>query len=123
MGQELWTNVDQYLNERLVEPDDGPGMALESNAASGLTPYDVSPSQGKLLYLLARISSARQILEIGTLGGYSHSPQAHAGACRCAGGRGITAVPRFAVGLSLRATGRGGGELRVIASVTEPGVI
>jgi predicted O-methyltransferase YrrM len=31
----------------------------------------VSPTQGKLLQLLARIQGARRILEIGTLGGYS----------------------------------------------------
>src|SRR5207249_9128154 len=31
----------------------------------------VSPLQGKLLHLLARLSQARKILEIGTLGGYS----------------------------------------------------
>ena len=31
----------------------------------------MSPSQGKLLHLLARIAGGRTILEIGTLGGYS----------------------------------------------------
>ena len=31
----------------------------------------VAPTQGKLLYLLARLQGARRILEIGTLGGYS----------------------------------------------------
>jgi predicted O-methyltransferase YrrM len=36
-----------------------------------LPAINVSPNQGKLLYLLARIQGARKILEIGTLGGYS----------------------------------------------------
>jgi predicted O-methyltransferase YrrM len=31
----------------------------------------VTPSQGKLLHILARLQGARHILEIGTLGGYS----------------------------------------------------
>jgi len=31
----------------------------------------VSPAQGKLLNLLARMMKARRILEFGTLGGYS----------------------------------------------------
>ena len=31
----------------------------------------MSPAQGKLLYLLARMNRAKRILEIGTLGGYS----------------------------------------------------
>src|ERR1019366_10633585 len=44
---------------------------LRANAAAGLPPHDVSPAQGKLLHLLARMSGARRILEIGTLGGYS----------------------------------------------------
>jgi predicted O-methyltransferase YrrM len=36
-----------------------------------LPSIDVSPVQGKLLHLLARIRGAKRILEIGTLGGYS----------------------------------------------------
>jgi predicted O-methyltransferase YrrM len=45
--------------------------ALESSAAAGLPAIQVAPNQGKLLYLLARLSGARNMLEIGTLGGYS----------------------------------------------------
>ncbi|MEO8689383.1 MAG: O-methyltransferase [Solirubrobacteraceae bacterium] len=45
--------------------------ALEASAAAGLPPADVSPAQGRLLELLARLCGARAILEIGTLGGYS----------------------------------------------------
>lgn len=33
--------------------------------------HHVSPSQGKLLHLLARLQGARTALELGTLGGYS----------------------------------------------------
>jgi predicted O-methyltransferase YrrM len=44
---------------------------LRASAAAGLPPHNVSPNQGKLLQLLARIQGARSILEIGTLGGYS----------------------------------------------------
>jgi predicted O-methyltransferase YrrM len=40
-------------------------------AEAGLPSINVAPNQGKLLHLLARISNARRILEIGTLGGYS----------------------------------------------------
>ena len=32
---------------------------------------EVAPTGGKLLWLLARVSGARRVLEIGTLGGYS----------------------------------------------------
>jgi predicted O-methyltransferase YrrM len=44
---------------------------LKSSAEAGLPSINVAPNQGKLLHLLARISNARRILEIGTLGGYS----------------------------------------------------
>jgi predicted O-methyltransferase YrrM len=37
----------------------------------GLRPINVSATGGQLLHLLALISGARRILEIGTLGGYS----------------------------------------------------
>jgi predicted O-methyltransferase YrrM len=69
--QARWTAVDRYLAEMLVPPDAVLEAALEANAAAGLPPHDVSPMQGKLLWLLARSQGARAILEIGTLGGYS----------------------------------------------------
>ncbi len=71
MPQELWTEVDRYLNDRLVPADPALDAALKANAAAGLPVIDVAPNQGKLLYLLATLIGARRILEIGTLGGYS----------------------------------------------------
>lgn len=71
MNQEQWTAVDQYITDTLVRPDATLEEVLRASAAAGLPPYNVSPNQGKLLYLLARIQGARSILEIGTLGGYS----------------------------------------------------
>src|SRR5262245_34963784 len=71
MNQELWTAVDRYITDTLVRPDATLDEVLRESAAAGLPPYNVSPNQGKLLYLLARIQRARSILEIGTLGGYS----------------------------------------------------
>jgi len=44
---------------------------LAANKAAELPAIDVAPNQGKLLQLLAKLVSARRILEIGTLGGYS----------------------------------------------------
>ncbi|WP_248490015.1 O-methyltransferase [Tsukamurella sp. PLM1] len=71
MSSEKWAEVDTYL-EATVAPD---GADLEpiraAQAAGGLPDIAVSPTQGKFLYLLARIAGARRILEIGTLGGYS----------------------------------------------------
>ena len=52
---------------------------------AGCPSIDVSPAQGKFLNLLVKISGARRILEIGTLGGYS-TALAGQGACRRAAG-------------------------------------
>jgi predicted O-methyltransferase YrrM len=71
MTQELWTAVDQYITDWLLPPDPSLASALEASAAAGLPAINVSPSQGKLLHLLARLQGARAILEVGTLGGYS----------------------------------------------------
>ena len=71
MTQEQWTAVDRYLADLLVPSDASLEAALAANAEAGLPPADVSPTQGKLLQLLARLSGARMILELGTLGGYS----------------------------------------------------
>jgi predicted O-methyltransferase YrrM len=69
--------------------------ALRESAAAGLPAIHVSPSQGKMLHLLARALGARRILEIGTLGGYSTIWLARA---LPAGGRLVTleADPRHA---------------------------
>jgi predicted O-methyltransferase YrrM len=71
MTEELWTTVDRYLADQLVPPDPALDAALEAIAAAGLPAISVSPTLGKLLYLLARVQGARTILEVGTLGAYS----------------------------------------------------
>jgi predicted O-methyltransferase YrrM len=71
MSPDLWTAVDRYLVEQLIPTDPVLEAAREANAVAGLPAIDVSPVQGKLLHLLARMQRAERILEIGTLGGYS----------------------------------------------------
>jgi predicted O-methyltransferase YrrM len=71
MNQAQWTAVDDYLTKALVRPDAILDAVLRACEAAGLPPANVSPNQGKLLQLLARMHGARAILEIGTLGGYS----------------------------------------------------
>jgi predicted O-methyltransferase YrrM len=71
MTEELWTAVDRYLGDLLAPGDPALEEALVTSAAAGLPAINVSPVQGKLLHLLARAIGARNILEIGTLGGYS----------------------------------------------------
>jgi predicted O-methyltransferase YrrM len=71
VDQELWTEVDRYITDLLVPPDPVLDAALEASTAAGLPEIQVAPNQGKLLHLIARLQSARAILELGTLGGYS----------------------------------------------------
>jgi len=95
MTQELWTSVDQYIADQLVPADPALKAALETSAAAGFPSINVSPNQGKLLHIFARLVGARTILEIGTLGGYSTIWMARA---LSPGGRLITleADPRHA---------------------------
>ena len=72
MSQEIWSEVDRYVAERLLGDADPVFEAiLRANAAGGLPAIDVSPAQGKFLHLMVKITGARRVLEIGTLGGYS----------------------------------------------------
>jgi predicted O-methyltransferase YrrM len=71
MTQELWTAVDRYIGDRLLAEDPVLDAALAASDAAGLPAIAITPNQGKLLGLLARIHGARSILELGTLGAYS----------------------------------------------------
>lgn len=71
MNQATWTAVDGYLAEQLLPPDPILEEALAACAAAGLPAINVTPNQGALLQILARLAGAGRILEIGTLGGYS----------------------------------------------------
>jgi predicted O-methyltransferase YrrM len=71
LDQKHWSTVDDYLVAKLVKPDAALDKALAESDRGGLPAINVSPCQGKLLHLIARMIAARRILEIGTLGGYS----------------------------------------------------
>ena len=71
MGIDQWTAVDEYLAGLLLPDDPVLEQALADSKAAGLPAINVAPNQGRFLELLARMAGARNILEIGTLGGYS----------------------------------------------------
>ncbi|KIW32806.1 uncharacterized protein PV07_04326 [Cladophialophora immunda] len=71
-----WTAVDQYTNGHLLGPSRNPyhaalEFAQSNSRAKGLPDIAVFPAQGKLLSLQIQITGAKNILEVGTLGGYS----------------------------------------------------
>jgi predicted O-methyltransferase YrrM len=71
MTEELWSNVEHYIADSLVQSDAALDAALVASDAAGLPSINVSPNHGKLLHILASMIRATRILEIGTLGGYS----------------------------------------------------
>lgn len=71
MSLEQWTAVDRYITDLLVPPDAALDATLKASADAELPAINVTPNLGKFLWLLAKIQGARNILEIGTLAGYS----------------------------------------------------
>jgi predicted O-methyltransferase YrrM len=71
MTQQLWTSVDDYITKLFVRSDPIMQETLAASETAGLPSISVAPNEGKLLMLLAQLCGARNILEIGTLGGYS----------------------------------------------------
>ena len=69
--QKTWTQVDRYFSDLLLPSDSALEAALAANHKAKLPAIDVTPLLGQFLSLMVRISGARRILEIGTLGGYS----------------------------------------------------
>lgn len=69
--QDLLGSIDAYVEGLFAPADAALENALRRTREAGLPEIQVSPSEGKLLQVLAGISGARRILEIGTLGGYS----------------------------------------------------
>ncbi|MFI7410094.1 O-methyltransferase [Streptomyces sp. NPDC049627] len=66
-----WDDVDEYFSAHLSPEDDALQAALRDSEAAELPMINVTAPQGKFLQLLAEIQGARNILEIGTLAGYS----------------------------------------------------
>src|SRR5438445_7048010 len=71
MPNDQLIEIDRYIEQLCVPGNDVFEQALRDAAAAGLPEIHVSPNEGKLLYLLAKIAGARRMLEIGLLGGYS----------------------------------------------------
>ena len=67
----IFRKVDDWIESQYLRPDAALIQALADSDAAGLPEIHVSPNEGQILYLLAKISGAKRILEIGLLGGYS----------------------------------------------------
>jgi predicted O-methyltransferase YrrM len=65
------TAVDDYIAALFAPTDEPLRSALADAEAAGLPSINISPVEGKLLWMLTRLVGARSIVEVGTLGGFS----------------------------------------------------
>ncbi len=63
--------IEGRITDLFAAEDDALRAARAATVANDMPEIQISPSQGRLLQLLARMIGARNILEIGALGGYS----------------------------------------------------
>lgn len=63
--------MNQYIENVFTNQDDVLMEVLRSIEDNGMPSKSVSPTSGKLLTMLVSISGAKNVLEIGALGGYS----------------------------------------------------
>jgi caffeoyl-CoA O-methyltransferase len=73
----LLTTPDDYVNQ-LYPEDEELQYVIEAIREHGMPEVSVAPAYGRLLTMLVQTAGARNILEIGALGGYS-------GICLCRG--------------------------------------
>ncbi len=71
MGMEIFEQVDEYIRDLVGSEDEILKATNDSVNEANIPPISVSANQGKFLQVLAKICNARNILEIGTLVGYS----------------------------------------------------
>lgn len=71
MNQQLFESVDQYIGDLMGDEDVVLKETIQSMIDADIPAISVSANQGKFLQLIAKMSNAKCILELGTLGGYS----------------------------------------------------
>jgi predicted O-methyltransferase YrrM len=79
-----WTAVDEYMNSHLLAPSrnkyhDALQFARSNSREKGLMDIAVFAAQGKMLAMQIKLTGAKNVLEVGTLGGYSAIWMASAG--------------------------------------------
>ncbi len=68
---EIRKSIETDITQLFAAEDEGLHYALAAAKEAGLPEIQISPVQGKFLQLLAAACQARNILEIGSLAGYS----------------------------------------------------
>lgn len=71
MDENIFQKVDHYISSLLIHEDEVLLSVSQTLKDANLPFSTVSPNQGKFLQLMALACNAKNILELGTLGGYS----------------------------------------------------
>lgn len=71
LSKSEWRDVEEFLSEVVIKADPALLAVGPAAEAAGMPAIEVAPTAGKFLMLLAKISGAKKVLEIGTLAGYS----------------------------------------------------
>lgn len=71
MNNKIFESVDHYISNLLGHEDEALIAATRSLKEAGMPAISISPNQGKFLQVLALLCNAKNILELGTLAGYS----------------------------------------------------
>lgn len=71
MSENIFSSVDNFLTEQFAPEDAALKAVLQSLDDHQIVHMSISPVQGKFLQLMVQLMHAKNILELGTLGGYS----------------------------------------------------
>lgn len=71
MDTSIFSAVDDYISNLLAPEDEVLTGLIKSLDEEGLPQHSVSANQGKFLQVMMMACSAKRVLELGTLGGYS----------------------------------------------------
>ncbi len=70
--QQLWTDIDQYIESNLIPDDPILTQTLQNTAAHGFPDHlAVAANQGMLLQMLIQMNQCKRVLELGTFAAYS----------------------------------------------------
>ena len=70
--QQMWTELDQYIESHLIPEDPILTQTLDNTAAHGFPDHlAVAANQGMLLQMLIQMNRCKRVLELGTFAAYS----------------------------------------------------
>ncbi len=78
MSLKIWTNIDNYFTHCFIPEDEILQAVLQNCKQNELPDIQVSNHQAMFLHILVKMQKAKNILEVGTLGGYSSIHMARA---------------------------------------------